>query len=358
MGSTVKNLDQDIVDQEMINGFVREFRENIEEAIHQILLLEQDPDDIESVSSIFRKFHTIKGNAGFIGFEKMVRLSHETEALLDNIREQALAVNPQIIEALLMSADALTLLVNELAGGAHLDEQEFHDLLHRLSSHLPAPEIAKEPECNQPAPEAPDTSYLHIANEASEIFDEMVFLVMSARFGDGLAYIQDKAASLANSIRGTLHPSVGNCLRLFLDYIGIIRAHKIPFSEQAFGLLEGIFLVFIESLSAGMADALGIRLLSGNDILQQDDPDSRHKRRDQGAGASPSYCIVDLSDLEELNGGARRRVEEAVEDICRTSTAAAIIDPFKRTVVDSGAPTFVSSLEALRYIVGSIPGFR
>lgn len=114
-------MDGRIIDQELIDQIISEFRENIENASHHTLLLEKNPDDTESVHALFRNFHAIKGNAGIAGFEKIIKLSHEAENLLDNIREKTLEVNLQMIETLLMTADVLTALVDEVAGGASFD---------------------------------------------------------------------------------------------------------------------------------------------------------------------------------------------------------------------------------------------
>jgi len=115
--------------QDIIDDVVSECRENIENAIHHILLLENNPEDRESIDALFRDCHTIKGNAGVVGFERVVRLSHETETLLDNIREQKIEINSQIIETLLMSADALTALVDEVEGRASFDEHKLNALI-------------------------------------------------------------------------------------------------------------------------------------------------------------------------------------------------------------------------------------
>ena len=73
----MKKLDQRIVDQELTDDFISEFREDIEEAMHHVLLLEKNPEDTESARSLFRNFHNIKGNASVLGSEKIIRLSHE-----------------------------------------------------------------------------------------------------------------------------------------------------------------------------------------------------------------------------------------------------------------------------------------
>lgn len=136
-GLTMEKMDERIIDQELIDGIISEFRESIENAIHCILVLEKTPHDTETVHALFRNFHTIKGNAGIGGFEKINRLSHEAENLLDSIREEVLEVNSQIIETLLTSTDVLTALVDEVEGGTSFDERKLRDLINTISDYLP-----------------------------------------------------------------------------------------------------------------------------------------------------------------------------------------------------------------------------
>jgi len=129
-------LDQGIIDEELIEEFKIEFRENVENSIHHILLLEKNPEDKESLDALFRNIHTIKGNAGVVGFEKIGRLSHEVENLLDHIRDKTLQINSQIIETLLMTTDILTALLDEIAGGASFDEHKLNDFMNTVSKYL------------------------------------------------------------------------------------------------------------------------------------------------------------------------------------------------------------------------------
>jgi len=146
----MEKLDEKIIDHKLMDEITSEFRENIENAVRYILLLEEDSEDTESIHALFRNFHTIKGNAGVAGLEKISLLSHEAETLLDNIREKTLQINPQIIEVLLMSTDMLTALVDEVEEKASFDDGKLNDFIKRISSYL-------SPEAFPNAPPASET---------------------------------------------------------------------------------------------------------------------------------------------------------------------------------------------------------
>ncbi len=124
-------------DQETVDSFMIEFREHIEEAVRHILLLENNPQDAEAIHALFRSLHTIKGNASVLELERISRLSHEAETLLDSIREQTIEISSDIIETLLTTADALTALVDEAQGAGTFDESKIDDLIQTISGYLP-----------------------------------------------------------------------------------------------------------------------------------------------------------------------------------------------------------------------------
>jgi len=102
---------------ELLQEFHAEAKEHLESIEAAGLELEQNPGKREAVNSLFRSFHTIKGNAGFLGLVPMQRMAHEVETLLDLVRTDKLAVNASIVTAILRSRDALTVL-NQQVGAA------------------------------------------------------------------------------------------------------------------------------------------------------------------------------------------------------------------------------------------------
>ena len=96
-----------------------EFHAEAVDHLHQIeaalLALDQRPDNPEALNSIFRSFHTIKGNAGFLGLGPMQALAHEVESLLDLARNHRLRLTAAIITEILRSRDALAALTQQVA---------------------------------------------------------------------------------------------------------------------------------------------------------------------------------------------------------------------------------------------------
>ena len=95
-------------DRELISDFIMESRENLASIESQLLALEQHPDDRESIHSIFRGFHAIKGMAGFLECAAIQAVVHDVETLLDRARDGKVAFTPAVIDVVLASVDYLS----------------------------------------------------------------------------------------------------------------------------------------------------------------------------------------------------------------------------------------------------------
>jgi two-component system chemotaxis sensor kinase CheA len=102
-------------DRELLAEFYAEVVDHLQQIEAALLALEQQPDNPEALNSIFRSFHTIKGNAGFLQLMPMHKLAHEVESLLDLARSQKLRLNSVIITTILRSRDALQAQVQQVS---------------------------------------------------------------------------------------------------------------------------------------------------------------------------------------------------------------------------------------------------
>jgi two-component system chemotaxis sensor kinase CheA len=101
--------------RELLGEFYGEAVDHLQQIEAALLALEQKPDDPEALNSIFRSFHTFKGNAGFLGLVPMQALAHEVESLLDLARNRQLTLNSVIVTEILNSRDALQALTQQVA---------------------------------------------------------------------------------------------------------------------------------------------------------------------------------------------------------------------------------------------------
>ncbi|HZZ57062.1 MAG TPA: chemotaxis protein CheA [Opitutaceae bacterium] len=93
--------------RELFTEFHAETGEHLAHIEAGALKLENSPDDLEALNAVFRSFHTIKGNAGFLGLKPMNLLAHEIETLLDFARNRELTLGPAVVAQILRGRDAL-----------------------------------------------------------------------------------------------------------------------------------------------------------------------------------------------------------------------------------------------------------
>ena len=153
-------------DPELIRDFVTESREHLESIESQVLTLERDATNLEAIHSVFRSFHTIKGLAGFLGFQIVQEVSHEVETVLDLARDSKLRITPAVIDVVLESKDYLSKwlkALNDFAPGVQLQlpdaDSRLLGRIHRLMTDEQdaAPESEAASAAASPTPVPPDT---------------------------------------------------------------------------------------------------------------------------------------------------------------------------------------------------------
>ncbi|WP_018015565.1 chemotaxis protein CheA [Teredinibacter turnerae] len=94
-------------DEDILQDFLVEAGEIIEQLSEQLVDLEQRPDDRDLLNAIFRGFHTVKGGAGFLQLNAMVDCCHATENLFDHLRNGQRSVTSELMDVVLRALDAV-----------------------------------------------------------------------------------------------------------------------------------------------------------------------------------------------------------------------------------------------------------
>lgn len=123
-------------DLRMIDGHLEEFDDHLESMEENILSLEDWQDD-ETVNSIFRSLHTIKGTTGFIKLNHIKDLSHVAEYLVDDIRKGLFPVTSEIVNVLLNTLDMLKTMFQQLKNAIRGVKQESRGLYAMELADLP-----------------------------------------------------------------------------------------------------------------------------------------------------------------------------------------------------------------------------
>ncbi len=241
---------------EIVNEFLVESHEMLDDIDQSLVLLEERPDDTAVLEAIFRGLHTIKGTCSFLGFERLEKVAHAGENLLSLLRDGELVLNASIADALLATIDALRSCMAAIEA-TESDEGEDHgaliEVLHTLAE-----------------PTAADTN--DIAADAESV---RCSLLREMPIAETEVSANDKSG------RSTL-------LGQMLIDAGVSAVDiEIAAAEQAMGDPRMIGEIVISQRKASQDDV-------ANALVKQ------HSNRDKGSSAAGSTIRVDVALLDQL----------------------------------------------------------
>src|SRR5271167_1987675 len=113
---------------DILREFLVESNENLDLLDRELVQLEKNPTNRDTLASIFRTIHTIKGTCGFLGFTKLESVAHVGENLLSKLRESELDLSPEITTTLLRMVDAIRQMLQSIEAIGNEGERNDNEL--------------------------------------------------------------------------------------------------------------------------------------------------------------------------------------------------------------------------------------
>ena len=134
--------------------FIDETKEHLQTLNDQVLIMEQDPENVDTVNEIFRAAHSLKGMAGTMGFKRMQRLTHDLENVFSEIRNGKMSVTPDIVDIVFKCLDALEGYLANIQETADEGTEDNEEIIGLLNATLESGGNKEEPkeEAKQEAP--------------------------------------------------------------------------------------------------------------------------------------------------------------------------------------------------------------
>ncbi len=152
--------------------FIDESNEHLQNLNTQILTLESDPENMDTINEIFRAAHSLKGMAGTMGYKRMQTLTHDMENVFSEVRNGNIKVSPHMVDILFQCLDALDEYVNNVKESADEGTNENEPLIRQLNAVLDGPDKAKEsssPETKEKTEETGDgRKWLNIVLDSAQ----------------------------------------------------------------------------------------------------------------------------------------------------------------------------------------------
>ncbi|HEV3436909.1 MAG TPA: chemotaxis protein CheW [Gemmata sp.] len=152
---------------DILREFLLETNENLAQLDLDLVTLERDPGERETLSRVFRTLHTVKGTSGFLGLARLQALGHAGENLLSRLRARELTFDSEIATALLAVVDAIRTILTAIEATEQEGDGDYTAVIHTLerltqgasgSGGLPRvakPIVAELPTSRPPEPLAP-----------------------------------------------------------------------------------------------------------------------------------------------------------------------------------------------------------
>jgi two-component system chemotaxis sensor kinase CheA len=186
------------VDEDILQDFLVEAGEILEQLQEQLVDLENNPENAELLNAIFRGYHTVKGGAGFLALSELVDICHGAENVFDVMRNGQRSLSPELMDVILQSTDVVVDMFEQVKSREPLTPAPavLIDLLHKLSTpekpgeHIFDVEVASMPPDSvsavSDAPASADaTSTSASANGIDEISEDEFEALLDELHGSG-----------------------------------------------------------------------------------------------------------------------------------------------------------------------------
>lgn len=312
------------VDEEILQDFLVEAGEILEQLSEQLVDLEQNPDDKQLLNAIFRGFHTVKGGAGFLQLTALVNCCHYAENVFDILRNGQRTINSELMDVVLQALDAINEMFETVRAGGDPEPAD-PELINALSVY------AKPPTAEELASGTAGDDEETESDEEEVDEDESVSEDMSVSDDEPADISDDEFESLLDALGGEDTPTkVDNT------------------AESTDDITEDEFDELLDKLHGSSAPGL------------DDTKADSNSRASEESVASASVESDDISEdefeklLDQLHGGKAPGIDAQAED--KKPAASSGNDKSKKEPVSAGADSDLITEDEFESLLDSLHG--
>src|SRR5574344_2143763 len=113
--------------------FIDETKEHLQSLNDQLMIIEKEPENTETINEIFRAAHSLKGMAGTMGYKRMQHLTHDMENVFSEIRNGKMKVSPNLVDVLFRCLDALEAYLENIQNSADEGTEDNEEIISLLN---------------------------------------------------------------------------------------------------------------------------------------------------------------------------------------------------------------------------------
>ena len=199
--------------------FLDETKEHLQSLSDQLMNLEQDPENMDTINEIFRAAHTLKGMAGTMGYKRMQNLTHDMENVFSEIRNGTFKADGNMVDILFQCLDALEEYTENIQNTSDEGTNENEHLIKALNEILDTKGgsgvTVETPVAAAPAESAPVAAETPVADSAKEKWRDI-------KLGDTESSVLSEAVKMGKKVMGITVYVQESCIlkaaRAFLVY--------------------------------------------------------------------------------------------------------------------------------------------
>jgi two-component system chemotaxis sensor kinase CheA len=322
------------LDQSLLQDFITETEEHLEEMETGLLKLETSPDDADLLNDVFRSVHTIKGASDYLGMQRIAELSHKLENLLDKLRSGEFETTGDAINLLIDCKDRLGQLLADL-DKTQKEETQIDDLLEQLTDFNSGSAESPDPIQTEGQPEVPTveptSTALEEPDEAefyTEEQDEELLAIFIGQLIEGFDQIIDlreafEGGDITNVLDkwrekiGALHSSANymgyeKILSIYDEWDALLKEAQETFEDEDQETLQSFWSMAVAAKIqqiAGyfpQADDLNTyrQMVAGPIVDEQADEAEQPSTDDPASAIDSLLCSIDDNGEDEANDDA------------------------------------------------------
>lgn len=152
--------------------FVEETKEHLQSLNENLLILEKEPENKDTINEIFRAAHSLKGMAGTMGYKRMQNLTHNMENVFSEIRNDKMKVTSELVDILFQCLDALETYLENIVESQDEGTEDNEPIVKLLNEFLENEGTEEDPKAEQPATEEKQSDE---KKESSDMFSDISF---------------------------------------------------------------------------------------------------------------------------------------------------------------------------------------
>ncbi len=282
--------------------FLDETKEHLQSLSDQLMILEQDPENMDTINEIFRAAHTLKGMAGTMGYKRMQNLTHDMENVFSEVRNGAIKADGSMIDVLFQCLDALEEYTENVQNTSDEGTNDNEHLIKALNQIL----ASKGGEVEVPSVQAKDEPKAASADGGNDASKEKW---RDIKLDDTEKLVMSEAVNQSKNVMG---------ITVYIQESCILKAARAFLVYKA---LEDLGETIVSNPSA--QDIEDEKFDFDFSVIFITDEDSETVKKAILDVSEIESCYISLMDAEAPKEGAVKAVRESEEKPAAATPAAA-----------------------------------